>query len=104
VDFRLNNWVSSTGYGDERANRSLALLREAADAIAESGSVRAAAPTRSGVVTLPVLFDSLPPNSVWERPAVACALLRRHGANAAFLEGVVREAENRPVRDRVLMT
>jgi len=67
VDFRLNNWGVFDTVWDERANRSLALLREAADAIAERGS-SALPPLIVVESLLSVLFDPLPPNSVWQRP------------------------------------
>ena len=67
MEFRLNNWSDFDTVWDERANRSLALLREAADAIAERG-LSALQPLLVVESLLSVLFDPLPPNSVWERP------------------------------------
>jgi len=55
------------GVWNERANVSLALLREAADAIAQRGS-SALRPVLVVESLLSVLFNPLPPKSVWGRP------------------------------------
>ena len=89
MEFRLNNWSDFDTVWDERANRSLGLLREAADAIAETG-LSALQPL---LVVESLLSVPVRPASAELRlgkTAVAGALIRQHGATATFREGVVR--------------